>query len=97
MRDDFTHRGRFARAGRAGDVNTGAGSGGDGSFEVLVDGGEFSIAAREGRGDGGDMEGRASNLEGGSGGVGWREDAGTERGEFERFLDDDSDGILAFI
>lgn len=43
------------------------------------------------------MEGRASNLEGGSGGMGWGEDAGTERGELEGLLDDDSDGMLAPI
>ena len=97
MRDDFTDRSRFARAGRAGDVDTGAGSGGDSSFEMFVDRGEFSIAAREERGNGGDVKGRASNLEGGSGGVGWGEDAGAEWGEFEWFLDDDSDGTLAFL
>ena len=65
LRNDFAYRGGFARAGRPGDVNAGARAGGNGGFEVIVDGREFGHAAREGDRNGRDVEGGAGELEGG--------------------------------
>lgn len=69
LRHDFAYRGSFAGAGRAGDIDAGAGAGGDGGFEVSVDSGEFCSAAWEGGRNGGDVQGGAGDLEGGGSGV----------------------------
>lgn len=45
--DYFADRRRLACAGRAGDIDACARAGGNGSFEVCVNGGEFNIAARK--------------------------------------------------
>lgn len=90
LRDDFAHRGCFACAGGAGDIDTGAGASGDGGFEVGVDGCEFCGAAGEGGGNRGDVQGCAGELEGGGGGVVGGKDAGAEGGEFQGFLDYDA-------
>ena len=64
LRDHFTDGGCFARAGHTGDVDAGARTVGDGGFEMGVDGGEGLFAARQGGGDGGDVETGSSDLKG---------------------------------
>ena len=55
--DDLADRSCFASPRDTGYVDAGAGAGGDGGFEVLVDGGEFLCAAWKRCGDGGDVQG----------------------------------------
>lgn len=89
LRHDLPHRGRFPRAGRAGDVDTGARSFGDGRFEVGVDRLEFLLATGQGRRNGGHVELGSSHLEGRREEIAGREDPRAQGGEFKRLLHHD--------
>ena len=92
--DDLSHRCRFARARRAGNVDAGAGSGRDGGFEVGVDGGKFGGAAGQRVGHGRDVKGGAGELEGGGGSMGGREMPSAQWGEFEGLFNDHPSSTL---
>lgn len=89
LRDNLSYGRRFARAGRAGNIDAGSCSGRDGGFEVRVDGGEFSVAAGQRVGHGRDVKGGAGDLEGGGGSLVGGENASAERGKFESLFYDD--------
>lgn len=83
LRDNLSYGCCFPRAGRAGDVDAGAGSGRDGGFEVGIDGGEFGGAAGKRVGDRRNVKSGAGELEGGGGSLVGREVASAEGGELE--------------
>ncbi len=83
LRNNFADRSSLPSSGRTRDIDTRAGAIRDSGFQMSIDCGEFIVSAGKDIGDGGDMEVRASDLEGGRIDMIRREYAGSKRREFE--------------